>query len=65
MSRHHLIPKDRVRKGTHKKDESKQHYEAILKLWRDRHDAWHFLFKNMTLDEIIKCLQRVKRIKFK
>ena len=28
-----------------------------------RHDAWHLLFGDLTLDEIIKLLQRFKRIK--
>lgn len=28
-----------------------------------RHDAWHLLFKNLTLDEIIELLIRVKRAK--
>lgn len=65
ISRHHLIPKERVKKGTHKTDQSKKHHDAVLKLYRDKHDAWHFLWGNMTLDEIIKCLQRIKRIKLK
>lgn len=28
-----------------------------------RHDAWHLLFKNLTLDEIITLLMRLKHIK--
>lgn len=28
-----------------------------------KHSAWHLLFKNLTLEEIILLLQRVKRIK--
>lgn len=58
LSRHHLIPKSR------KKDQKKiREIKYVLKLWRDRHNYWHFLFKNMTLDEIIETLKRVKRIK--
>lgn len=30
-----------------------------------RHSAWHLLFKNLTLDEIIALLIRVKQIKDK
>lgn len=34
-------------------------------LWLDeyRHSAWHLLFKNLTIDEIIALLLRVKQIK--
>lgn len=54
MSRHHLTPKSRG--GSWSMDN-------ILKLWRDRHDAWHLLFGNMTLSEIIVALTRIERMK--
>ncbi len=58
LSRHHITPKSR-RGDIHNVNE----VEHVLYLWRNRHDSWHFLFKNMTLDEIIETLTRVKRIK--
>ena len=49
MSRHHLIPK--IRGGTYSK-------RNILNLWRDRHNLWHNIFADLTLDEIIKMLDK-------
>lgn len=54
ISRHHLCPKSR---GGSMSDSN------LLKLWRDRHDMWHDLFGNRTLDEIIAVLVRIKRMK--
>lgn len=65
LTRHHLTPKQRSKTKTHKDNQSKLHLHAVLRLWRDKHTAWHFLFQNMTLDEIIECLERIKRIKQK
>jgi len=61
MSRHHLTPKCR-RKGFEKDFLDPN---AILMLWRDRHDCWHKLFKNNTLEEVILLLKRVLEIKEK
>ncbi len=44
LSKHHLHPKKRG--GT-------RHYSNILKLWRDRHDSWHYCFGQFNLHEII------------
>lgn len=44
LTRHHILP--RHRKG-------KSIPSNTLKLWRDRHDAVHFLFGNQTLNEIV------------
>lgn len=63
ITRHHLIPKERQKKKTHGQNQVKLHFDAVLKLWRERHSAWHFLFGNMTLDEIEECMRRIKRIK--
>lgn len=60
MTRHHVIPQERRKKKNHKEDQSGLHTDSTLKLWQDRHNAWHTLFKNMTLDEIIICLQKVR-----
>lgn len=54
MSRHHLRPVSR--KGSDSDSN-------LLRLWRDRHDAWHKLFGNRTLDEIIAVLERIKHAK--
>lgn len=60
-TRHHLIPKSR--KDTYKV--KKQVPTSVtLKLWEDKHKAWHTLFANCTLDEIIITLNRVRRIKY-
>ena len=43
LSRHHIL--SRSRKG-------KSLPSNTLMLWRDRHDAFHHIFGNLTLDEI-------------
>lgn len=63
ITRHHLIPKQRKKLKTYKVNQVDLHIDEVLHLWRNKHDYWHFLFKNMCLDEIIECLQRIKRIK--
>lgn len=65
ITRHHLIPKERQKNKTTKDNQAHLHFDTVLKLYRDNHDAWHQLFKNMTLPEIIECLQRIQRIKSK
>lgn len=54
--RHHLINK--CRGGT-------RDVWNLLQLWGERHKAWHELFLNMDLDEIITALQRVRRLKMR
>lgn len=44
-NKHHLTPKSRDRKS-----------ETTIKLDVYRHDAWHLLFGNKTLSEIIEVL---------
>jgi len=53
-NRHHL--KNKCRGG--------QSVESNL-LWIDieRHKAWHILFRNLNLDEVIDLLIRVRRLK--
>jgi len=54
QNRHHLIPKSRQGKST----------EAnLLWIYVEKHRMWHTLFKNLTLDEVIALLIRVKRMK--
>lgn len=62
MSKHHLIPKQRVREKTVNKDLSSYAHVRILHLWRNKHDYWHYLFHNLTLPEIILVLQRIEHI---
>jgi len=52
-TRHHI--KNKCRGGTNSP-------ENILMLWNDKHAAWHALFRNMDLDEIIECLNRVREL---
>jgi hypothetical protein len=63
ITRHHIIPKSRVKDGTARDDQSWIRYPRILRLFREQHSAWHFLFSNATLSEIIKILQKIERLK--
>jgi len=49
LTKHHLIPKERVKLGTVPEDESDRSYSKVLMLWRNRHDYWHYLFGNLTI----------------
>jgi len=51
-NKHHLIP--RSRRGN-------SNPENLLVLDTSHHIAWHFLFGNLTLKEIIALLQRMQR----
>ncbi len=57
LTNHHLVPRSRIR----------QYYGAsftlpnnLMKLWRLRHDSWHVLFRNKTLNETIAYLETKK-----
>lgn len=55
LSKHHLIPRQRL------KDYYGNSFRMggnILRLWRLRHDAWHVLFQQKTLNEIINYLHQ-------
>ena len=52
-TRHHL--RNKCKGGTNTP-------ENLMILWDDKHSAWHTLFKNMNLDEIIRCLQKVREL---
>lgn len=34
----------------------------LLTLWEEKHVAWHVLFRNMDLNQIIECLVRVREL---
>ncbi|NTU69308.1 hypothetical protein HGB13_00545 [bacterium] len=51
---HHLTPKSRGGKTT---------FENMFRLNAYRHDSYHLLFGNKTLEEVIALLQRIKKIK--
>jgi hypothetical protein len=53
LSRHHLIPKAR---GGKKND-------GILMLEVEQHKAWHALFGNRTIGEVIAILEIINREK--
>lgn len=55
LSRHHLIPKSR---GGKKND-------GILMLEVEQHKAWHALFGNRTIGEVIAILEFINRRKRK
>lgn len=59
-TRHHLTPKCHYRGGYKPAINSP---ENILLIYRDKHDAWHRLFKEATLEEVIGLLTRVARMK--
>lgn len=55
MTRHHLVPKSRGGNGSD---------SNLLRMkWYQHHTQWHMLFGNLSLDEIITCLQRIARMK--
>lgn len=54
-NRHHLV--NRCMGGNSSKNN-------ILIIDIDRHHAWHELFRNLDLDQVIDLLLRVKRAKF-
>jgi hypothetical protein len=55
-NRHHLRPRSRG---------GKKHKANMLLIDIERHKAWHTLFGNHTLDEVLGLLLRVKRAKEK
>lgn len=55
MSSHHLIPRERIRSYY---GETLTLPNNLLRLWRLKHDAWHILFGNKTLNEILKHLKK-------
>ena len=60
ISIHHLVPRQRMRDyyGT-----TFHMPKNKIRLWRLRHDAWHVLFRNKTINEIIRYLgNRVNKI---
>jgi len=54
QNRHHLKPKSRGGQGIE---------SNLLWIKLDRHKAWHELFNNLTIKEVIALLTRVKRAK--
>lgn len=53
-NRHHLTPKSRG---------GNDFPANLLRIDMERHNAWHFLFGNKTLQEIIELLERLKQMK--
>jgi hypothetical protein len=53
-NRHHLKPKSRGGSGLE---------NNLLLMDMRRHNMWHQLFDNLTLDEVIELLIRVRRAK--
>ena len=53
-TRHHLIPK--IRGGKNGDDN-------LLLLYAEKHEHWHKIFGNRTLEEIILVLMRIQRMK--
>jgi hypothetical protein len=51
LSRHHLVPKSRGGKKKH----------GILIMSPDKHHAWHALFGNMTIGEVIETLVEINK----
>lgn len=53
-NKHHLKPRSR---GGQSLDSN------LITMDAYRHDAWHLLFSNLTLEEVIELLQRLASIK--
>lgn len=60
-NRHHLTPRSRFRKGT--SGDVKNTKQNLLTIKIDRHNYWHRIFGNRTLEEVIQLLHRLKRMK--
>lgn len=61
MTKHHLTPKCHYREDKYWPMMNSP--ENLLKLWNDKHEAWHTLFKEMSIEQTIAVLQRVCRLK--
>ncbi len=55
MSKHHLIPRQRLKDYY---GDSFRMPHNTLRLWRLRHDAWHVLFRQRTINEVIQYLKK-------
>ena len=62
VTRHHLIPHSRRGDFIHLSIYH-EHPRNILRLKASRHKAFHAIFKNKTLEEVIALLIRVHRAK--
>jgi hypothetical protein len=54
FNRHHLKPRSRGGDSLE---------SNLLTMDTNRHDAWHLLFSNLTITEIIELLERVAKMK--
>lgn len=59
-NRHHLTPKNVFKRRHEPVDNSDAN---LLLIDIEKHDAWHVLFKEKTLDEAIDLLVRLRRMK--
>lgn len=50
LSRHHCYPLNRMKKNDAPKVKCRH---LTIKLWRTKHNYWHCLFANATIDEVI------------
>lgn len=44
MTSHHLTPRSRC---------GNDHGENLMRLWNNRHELWHMIFRNKTLEEVV------------
>jgi hypothetical protein len=54
MNRHHLKAKANGGQAT---------VQNLLWIYKERHEMWHILFANLSIDEVIELLIRVSRAK--
>lgn len=54
FNRHHIKPRSRGGDSLE---------SNLLTMDTNRHDAWHLLFSNLTITEIIELLERVAKMK--
>lgn len=59
-SRHHIYPKSRHRELRGKIPSNM--LEKTIKMFHTKHEYWHLIFGNLTIDEIIELLIRVKSL---
>lgn len=51
---HHLVPRSR---------NGRNHISNLLLIDIERHEHWHKMFGNMTIDEVLSLLTRMARMK--
>lgn len=60
LTRHHLVPRCHRKPGYRPRLPNP---ESIIYLTREKHDAWHLLFQEASIHQVIQILKRIERAK--